>query len=117
MEWQFLAGLGAITLVVIALVIYFGLKLNKAVLEHAPGIALPVNITLSGTVLFALIVGFWIVCLAAGTLSPESLFGSFVRTADGVGAVIVGSVLIAGVAAAVLEKLGRPIATRGEDPE
>jgi len=42
MEWQFLLGLGAITIVVIGLVIYFGMKLNKAVLNEAPAIALPI---------------------------------------------------------------------------
>ena len=117
MEWQFLAGLGAITSVFIGLVIYFGLKLNQAVLKQAPDVALPINITLSGTTLFAFVVGFWVLCVAVAYLHPASSFGSFVRTADGVGAVIVGSVLFVGVAAAVLEKLGWPIATRGEAPD
>jgi len=115
MEWQFIAGLGAITGLVIALVIYLGLKLNKAVLKNAPDMALPINITYSGTALFALVVGFWVLCLAAAKLRPETWFGSFVGTADGVGIVIVGSIFLAGVAAAVLEKLGWPIASRGED--
>ncbi len=116
MEWQFLAGLGAITLVVVGLVTYLGLKLNKFVLRHAPEIALPINITFTGTTLFALVVGFWVLCIAAANLRPESSFGSFVGTADGMGIVIVGSIFFAGVAGAVLEKLGWPIAKRGEAP-
>ncbi|MBT8066569.1 MAG: hypothetical protein KJO09_04970 [Gammaproteobacteria bacterium] len=117
MEWQFLVGLGAITSVVIGLVIYFGLKLNKAVLQQTPDMALPINITFSGSTLFAFVVGFWVLCVAVAKLHPASSFGSFVRTADGVGAVIVGSVLFAGVAAAVLEKLGWPIARRDDAPD
>lgn len=115
MEWQFLSGLAAITSVVIALVVYIGLKLNKAVLKHAPEVALPLNITYAGTTLFALLVGFWVLCLVAAKLRPETWFGSFVGTADGVGIVIVGSSFFAGVVAVVLEKLGWPIALRGED--
>ena len=115
MEWQFLAGLGAITSVVIALVIFLGLRLNKAVLKRAPEIALPIYINRSGTVLFALIVSFWLVCLVAAKLRPETSLGAFLGTADGVGVVVVGSLFFAGVAGAVLEKLGWPIASRGED--
>jgi len=114
MEWQFLLGLSAITIVVIGLVIYFGMKLNKAVLKEAPEIALPINLTLTGTTLMACVVGFWIICLVAGKLRPDSSFGAFLGTADGVGTVIVGSIFFAGAAGAVLEKLGYPIATRGE---
>lgn len=114
MEWQFLLGLGAITIVVIGLVIYVGMKLNKAVLNEAPAIALPIKLTLTGTTLMACVVGFWIIYLFAGKLRPDSLFGAFVGTADGVGTMIVGSIFFAGVAGAVLEKLGYPIATRGE---
>jgi len=116
MEWQFLLGLGAITLVVIGLVIYFGLKLNRAVLKHAPEIALPINLTLTGTTLFAWLVSFWIICLVAGKFRPDNWLGKFVGTADGVGIVIVGSIFFAGVAGAVLEKLGYPIATKDERP-
>jgi len=114
MEWQFFLGLGAITIVVIGLVIYFGMKLNKAVLKEAQEIGLPKNLTLAGTTLMACVVGFWIICLIAGKLRPDSSFGTFVGTVDGAGTVIVGPILLAGVAGAVLEKLGYPIATRGE---
>lgn len=116
MELGFVLGLGAITLFVIGLVIFFGLKLNKAVLKQAPELAMPINLTLTGTVLMACVVAFWIICLVAGKLRPDSSFGAFVGTADGVGIVIVGSIFFAGVAGAILEKLGCPIATRGEDP-
>ena len=57
MEWGFVLGLGAITLVVIGLIIYFGLKLDKAVQRHAPEISLPLSITPTGNALFACMVG------------------------------------------------------------
>jgi len=114
MEWGFVLGLGGITVFVIGLVIFFGLKLNKAVLEHAPETALPLNVTLAGTVLWACVVGSWLVCLVAAKLRPETSLGAFAGTSDGVAIILVGSILIAGGAAAILEKLGYPIATRGE---
>lgn len=40
-ELKFFLGLGAITLVVVGVVIYFGLKLNKAVEAQAPKINFP----------------------------------------------------------------------------
>ncbi len=116
MELGFVLGLGAITLVVIGLVIFFGSKLNKVVLKRSPEHALSINFTLSGTALMACLVGFWLICLVAATLRPDSPFGAFVGTTDGVGVVIMGSVLFAGVAGAVLDKLGYPIATNEEDP-
>ena len=114
MEWGFLIGLGAVTLAVIGLVIYFGLKLNKAVETHAPEINLPLNITPSGNALFASIVAFWIYCVATRALNPESSLGAFLGEADGVATVIVGTILFAGIAGAILEKLGYPIAKRDD---
>ena len=114
MEWGFLLGLGAITLVVIGLVIYFGLMLNKAVATRAPEINLPLNITLSGNALLACIVTFWIYCVATRVLNPDSFLGTFLGKADGVAAVIAGSILFAGLAALILAKLGYPIA-RSDD--
>ncbi len=116
MELGFVQVLGAITLFVIGLVIHFGRKLNKVVMKREPEIALPLNITLAGTSLTACAVGFWVICLVAGKLRPESSFGAFVRTVDGVAAVIVGSLFFAGIAGAMLEKLGYPIGKRNDDP-
>lgn len=112
MEWGATLSLGAIILVVIGLVIYFGLKFSQAVRKHAPETALRQNITLTGTALWACVVGIWVICLIAGKLRPESSLGAFVGTADGVAAVIVGSIFFAGVAAVILEKLDYPIAKR-----
>jgi hypothetical protein len=114
MDWGFLLGLGAITLVVSGLVIYLGLKLNRAVDKHAPDINFPLNITPSGNVLFACVVAFWVYCAAARILRPESSFGAFLNSADGVAAALVGSILFAAIAGAILEKLGYPIAKRGD---
>lgn len=111
-ELKFFTGLTAVTLAVIGLIIYVGLKLNKAVLKRAPEIALPLNVTLPGTALWASVVGFWLVCLVAGKLRPETSLGAFVRTVDGTAAVLFGSIFFAMIAGAILEKLGYPIARR-----
>ncbi len=114
-ELKFFAGLTAITLLVIGLFIYLGLKLNKAVGKHSPDINYPLNITLSGNVLFACMVAFWIYCAAVRVLGPESSFGAFLNTADGVAATLVGSIFVAAVAGVILEKLGYPIAKIGNE--
>lgn len=114
MEWGFLLGLVAITLAVIGLFIYFGRKLSRAIEKQGSGRDLALSITPTGTVLFACIVGFWIVCVAARKLAPEGYLGAFLNTPDGVAVVLFGSVLFSGVAGAILEKLGYPIARRKE---
>ncbi len=113
MDWGFVLGLGGITLVVSGLVIFFGLKLNKAVERHASEINLPLNITPTGNVLFACMVAFWIYCAVTRVLDPGSSLGVFLADVDGVAAVVVGSVLFGGIAGAILERLGYPIAKRG----
>jgi hypothetical protein len=114
MEWEFVFGLGTITLVVIGLVIYFGMRVSKAVQKHAPEGDLAMRITPAGNALFACMVGFWLICLVARAFRPESSLGAFVGTADGVVAVVVASVFFAAVAAEILKKLGHPIAKRGD---
>lgn len=112
MEWGFILGLVAITLSVIGLVIYFGRKLSRAVEKQDSDSYLKLSITTTGTVLFACLTGFWIICIAARKLAPESYLGAFLNTSDGVPVVLIGSVLFSGVAGAILEKLGYPIARR-----
>jgi len=90
----------------------FGQKLSKAAETHASEIDLPLYITPTGTALFACIVAFWIVCIATRALNPESLFGSFPNGPEGVLAVISGSILFAGIAAAILSHFGYPIANK-----
>lgn len=113
-ELTFFAGLIAITLVVIGLLIYFGLKINKAVGKHAAGLDLPLNISWSGNILFACLVAFWICCMVIRGLRPEGSFGTFLNTPDGLAAALIGSIFIAAIAAAILEKLGYPI-TKNDD--
>ena len=107
------SGLVVITLAVIGLVIYCGKKLSKAVQEHAPDSDFAVSITRTGNVLYACVVGFWIVCAVARELKPESSLGAYLGRADGVLAVIVGSIFFIAIAGAILEKLGYPIVKRG----
>ena len=114
-EVKFFAGLTAITLLVIGLLIFLGLKLNKAVGKHAPDIDFPLNITLSGNILFACMVAFWVYCAAVRVFRPESSFGAFLNTADGVTVVLVGSIFFTAIAGAILEKSGFPIAEKGDE--
>ena len=53
-EWGFVLGLVAITLVVIGLVIYFGLKLNKAILRNSQKSDSTLSTNLFGTKLLEL---------------------------------------------------------------
>ena len=112
MEWGFVLGLVAVTLAVIGLVIYFGLKLSRAMQKHSPNSEFVQSITLSGTALFASMVAFWIICAAARELKPQSSLGAFLGTVEGVIAVFVASIFFISVAGAILEKLGYPIMKR-----
>ncbi len=114
-ELKFFSGLAAITLIVIGLVIYIGLKANKAVLKRTPEIALPLNITFTGTALWACVVSFWLICLVSAKLWPESSLGVFAGTPDGIAVLLVGSFFFAVVAGAILEKIGYPIANKNPD--
>ena len=114
-DLKFFLGLSAITLVVIGLVIYFGLKLNKAVDRHAANIDFPWHITLTGTALWACVVGFWVICAVARELRPESLLGEFLSTTDGVASIFAGSIFFAVTAGVILERLGYPIQKRADD--
>jgi len=116
MEWGFVLGLSGVTLLAIGLVIYFGLKLNKAVLKRAPEMAMPLYITPVGTGLWACVVGFWLICLVAVKLRPDTALGQFAGSFDGAGLVFIGSMLVAAISGAILEKIGYPIATKGEEP-
>jgi len=112
-ELEFFLGLSAVTIVVIGLVVYFGLKLNKAVNKRSAETSFPMHITLAGTVLWACVVGFWVVCAVARELRPESLLGEFLNTTDGAVSAFVGSILFAVIGGAILERLGYPTAKRG----
>jgi len=81
---------------------------------HASEINLPLNITRTGVVIFACMVAFWIYCAATRVLDPGSSLGVFLADVDGVAAVVVGSIFFGGIAGAILEKLGYPIAERGD---
>jgi len=65
-------------------------------------------ITMTGTALWACVVGFWVVCAVARELRPETWFGQFLRTMDGVVSIFVGSVFVAVTAGVILERLSYP---------
>ena len=114
MDWEFILGVVAITLLVVGLFIYFGQKVSRAVAKHAPESELAVEITPTGTVLSALMVGCWVLCLAARALAPHSSLGAYVRNPDGMAAVFAASLIFFPIIAVILQRLGYPIAKRGE---
>ena len=109
-ELKFFAGLAAITIFVIVLLVLFGRKLSKAAERNARYIDLPLYVSRTGTVLFACVVAFWVYCAAARVLTPQSRFGNFLGTFDGVTSVILGSCVFIGISWVIAEKLGHPLA-------
>ena len=114
-ELNFFLGLSAVTIVVIGLVVYFGQKLNKAVIKRTAETSFPMHITFVGTALWACVVGFWVFCAVARELRPESRLGEFLNTTDGVVLALVGSILFAAIVGTILERLGYPTAKQGDD--
>jgi hypothetical protein len=114
-DLKFLAGLSAITLAVITLLVYPGLKLNKAVGKHASDINVPLNITVTGTALLACLVASWIYCAAVRVLRPESPLGALLGTPGGIATTVVGSILLFVIASAILERFGYPIARKDDE--
>ena len=116
-ELKFFGGLAAITTFVIALLIYFGRKLSKAVERNAEFIDLPLYVTRSGTAFFASVVAFWVYCAAVRVRHPHSALGEYLGTFDGIAAVILGSIMFVAIAWVVSEKLGYPFAKWGNESE
>jgi hypothetical protein len=108
-ELKFFAGLGSITLVAIGLFIYIGRKLSQAAERHASENDLPLYLTPTGAVFFAVVAAFLVYCAAIRVLAPATSFGEFLNTPVGVASVLTGSILIVAVAGLILEKLGYPI--------
>ncbi len=106
--------IGAICIVVGGVAAYFGLKLNKAA-EQRRGSEGVSRFTLAGTAVFACLVGFWLICLVAYKLRPESSLGAFVGTADGIATVVVASVVFVLAARIFLKRLGHSITKEGQD--
>ena len=113
-DLKFFAGLSVITLMVIGLLVYLGLKLNKAVGKHAADINFPLNITMTGNVLSACLVASWVYCAAIRVLKPESSFGAFLNTPDGIATVAIGSTGVFAIASAILERFGYPFFTKDD---
>jgi hypothetical protein len=113
-EWAFALGLGAIVLTLIGLLVYFGRRFSAGVQRRSPESDLAARLTLTGSALTAGLVGFWVLCLATITLEPHSALGEIVGQRGGLIAVFVLSMVVFLVAAAVLERLGLPIAKRGD---
>ncbi len=106
--------IAAICIVVGSLTAYFGLRLNKAA-ERRRGKEGVSSFTLAGTAVFGCLVGFWLICLIAYKLRPESLLGTFVGTVDGMVTVVVASVVFVVASRIFLKWLGYSITQEGDD--
>ena len=109
-ELKFFAGLGAIAIFVICLLIYFGRKFSNAAEKNAAYIDLPLYVSRTGTVFFASVVAFWVYCAAVRVLTPQGLFGQYLGTFEGKASVVLGSCVFVGIAWVISEKLGYPFA-------
>lgn len=116
-ELKFFGGLAGITILVIGLFVHFGRKLSNAAERNAELIDLPLYVTRTGTAFFACVVAFWVYCAATRTLAPDSVFGRYLGTLDGVAAVIFGSISFVAIAWPVFDKLGYPLAKWNKDTE
>ena len=116
-ELKFFGGLAGITIIVIGLLVYFGRKLSNAAERNAEFIDLPLYVTRTGTTLFAFVVAFWVCCAAVRILAPQSSFGEFLGTFDGVVAVASGSMMFVVIASIISDKLGYPLAKWNKDSE
>ena len=110
MDWQFVVGLAVPTLLVIGLLIYAGVRWSRFVQKESPHSHLALRITMTGTVVAAFMVGFWVLCIAARQLAPESALGRFMQSPDGFIVVIAFSVFAVPLIAVVLKSFGYPIA-------
>lgn len=115
-DLKFFAGLSVVTIIVISLLVYLGLKLNKALGKHAAAIHFPLHISLTGNILSACLVASWVYCAAIRALKPESPLGVVLQTPDGIATVAIGSILVFAIVSAVLERFGYPSFTKGDEP-
>ena len=114
-DLKFFSGLAAVTIFVIGLFFYFGRKLSKSAERNAAYINLPFYVTRAGTVFFSCVVAFWVYCVAAKVLLPQSPFGKYLGTFDGVASVALASCVFVGIAWVISERLGYPFATWEKD--
>ena len=101
--------LGLMTLVAVALVVYFGRKLALHAWTESPDSDLNLGVTMTGTVLYAVLIGFFIICLASRSLSPESSFGSFMNQPIGLASSILASIFVTVIVGVILGKFGLPV--------
>lgn len=109
-DLRFFAGLAAITIFVIGLLVYSGQKISRAAERNAAHIDLPLYVTRTGTVFFVCTAAFWVYCVGARVLAPQSSFGEYLGTFDGAASVVLGSCIFVGIAWVISGKLGYPFA-------
>lgn len=108
MDWSFVLGLGVIFLVLVIPLIYFGRRLSTSVKKQSPESEFVVSVTPVGNALAACLVGFWGACVIAFKLAPNSAFGTFLASVEGVVTAALGSMILYVFATVLLKKLGYP---------
>ena len=117
MDWRFVVGLVIPTLAMIGLLIYLGVRWSCFVQQQAPDSHLALRVTMTGTIVSALFVAFWVLCLAARELAPESSLGRFVQNPEGLLIVFAFSFFSLPLLAVLLQSLGYPVARWGDSDD
>ena len=113
MELALLVVLGLALIAVIGVLVYFGMKLSRAVEKNKPESDMAARVTPTGLALYGCMTAVLVLFLAAVTLEPDGRLGSFLRSAGGLVVALVGTVVFFSVAAKIFENIGYPILKRG----
>ena len=109
MEIGAVLSLGAVTLFLIGLVVFFLKRIQKTAQKDAPeSIFVKPRLTLAGATLMACLLGFFLICLVARETRPTSSLGNFVGTIDGVIIVVVAAIVVLKIISEILKSLGYP---------
>jgi hypothetical protein len=112
MEMGFVVGLAAMTFAVIGAVVYFGVRVSRAVEKNTPRSPMAATLTSTGLALSGCMIALLVLFAAASTLEPEGSLGAFLRSPEGLVAALLGTVVFFAVASAIFDKLGYPIVKR-----
>ena len=106
--------LGSVAIAVIAALLYFGMRLARAIEKKAPPEA-GAKITPTGVALAGCFTAVLVIFAAAATLEPEGPLGSFLRRPEGLVAALVAAVVFFSLVAWLFERSGYPISRSRKD--
>jgi UDP-N-acetylmuramyl pentapeptide phosphotransferase/UDP-N-acetylglucosamine-1-phosphate transferase len=108
-----IVALGMVTLLVVAVLVYFGIRFSKHLQRESPENDLALRLSPTGVGLCVFMVALLLLGVAARALSPDGPLGRFLQDARGIVAGCVGLSIVMLIAGLVFEKLGYPITKRG----